>query len=216
MALGGKTITTTEILEELRKRDGDNKELFYLYVSTSGIEVVGEREVQQGQQTQITDNFTSIQNDSNDDTMDIDDDDDDDGETMSQPSASVQPSLSLSRNKVRRQAMKEIHNQVLPSLLCGEGWRKVVDKDGKNTYRAFYFNTIVKSQDESYIAYIQTVSKVRERIAEAVEKVKTKYKVNFKINSLLSSPLLYDIIALEELSMREPSMRQTTLNFQPQ
>ena len=206
MAFGDKiTITTTEILEELRKRDGDNKELFYLYVSTSGIEVVGEREEQQGQQTRITDYFTSIQNDNNDDTMDIDDDDDD-GDTISQPSASVQPSLPLSQNKVRQQAMKEIHDQVLPSLLCGEGWRKVVDKDGKNTYRALYFNIIKKNQDKSYIAYIQTVSKVRERIAEAVEKVKTKYKVNFKINSLLSSPLLYDSLALDELSMREPRL----------
>ena len=200
MAFGGKaTITTTEILAELRKRDGESKDLFYLYVSTSGIELTGQGREQQVQQRLITDYFSQIQNDNNDDIMD------DGDETMSQPSASVQP-LPRSRNNIRRQVMTQIHDHVLPSLLCPEGWRKVVDKDGKPTYRALYFNAIEKTLGETDIAHIQRVSKVRERIAEEVKKVKTKYKVNFKTNSLLCSPLLYDSLALEELSMREPSM----------
>jgi len=203
MASRGKaTITTTEILAELKKRDGENKELFYLYVSTSGIEVIGEGHQQQGHQTRITDFFSPIQNDNNEDTMDDDDDDD----AMSQPLTSVQPLLSQQRKKVRRTVMNHIHDNVLPSLLCQEGWKKVVDKDGKPTYRALYFNVIEKTQDETDIAHIQRVSKVRERIAEEAEKVKKEYNVNFKTNSLLSSPILYDSSALEELSMREPSM----------
>jgi len=90
--------------------------------------------------------------------------------------------------------------------LCPGGWRKVVNKDGKPTYRALYFNAIEKIQGETDIVHIQRVSKVRERIVEEVKKVKTKYKVNFKTNSLLCSPLLYDSLALEELSMTEASM----------
>ena len=105
--------------------------------------------------------------------------------------------------------MNQIHEHVLPSLLCPEGWRKVVDKDGKPTYWALYFNVIEKTQDETNIDHIQRVSKVRERIAQKVKEVKTKFNVNFKTNSLLCSPLLYDSLALEDLSIRDMTITST-------
>ena len=90
-------ITTTEILEELTKRDGNNRDLFYLYVSTSGIEVL---ENMDGQQRLITDFFLRTQDSNTDDTTDGDtmDDENEDGST-SQLSASVQPSLSRAPSK---------------------------------------------------------------------------------------------------------------------
>ena len=55
---GTVKITATEILEELTKKDGNNRDLFYLYVSTSGIEVL---ENMDGQQRLITDFFPRTQ-----------------------------------------------------------------------------------------------------------------------------------------------------------
>lgn len=99
----------------------------------------------------------------------------------------------------------QVHNKVLPSLLHSEGWRKVVDKDGKPPYRALYFNIISQNQGETEIVHIQRVSKVRERIAQEVKEVMTAFNVNFKTNSLLCKPFLYDSLALEDLSMRTTS-----------
>lgn len=196
MAFEGKeTITTTEILKELRKRDGKNKDLFYLHVSISRIEVaVGNKDEQQ----QLITKFFPIQDEDDDDTTD----DDEDSGTMSQPSASAQLSLSQLK-KVRKEVRKQIHDHHLPLLLRSKGWMKVVNKNGKPIHKTLFFNIFEKSQDENDTDHIQKVSKVQQRIAEEMKIVKRNYcmkdyNVNFKTNSFLSSPLLYDSLALEE------------------
>jgi len=202
MAFGGEeTITTAEVLEELRKRNGENKDLFYLYVSTSRIEVALGRKDQQ--QPLITKYFP-IQDDYDYDTTDDDGDDDvtmsqpsasvlsslsqlpiqdddyydttdddrDDGGTMSQPSASAQLSLSQLKKTVRKEVRRQIHIYHLSPLLYPEGWRKVVDKDGNPIHQTLYFNIIKKTKDESDVDHIQRVSKVREKIAKEMKKVR--------------------------------------------
>ena len=188
-----ETITTAEILEELR--NSKNKDFFYLHVSISRIEVAVSNKDEQ--QQQIT-KFFPIQ-DEDDDTTD----DDDDSGAMSQPSASAQLSPSQSRKKVRKEVRKQIHDHHLPLLLRSNGWMKVVDKNGKPIHKTLFFNIFEKSQDENDVDHIQKVSKIPQRIAEEMKIVKRKrymkhYNVNFKTNSFLSTPLLYDSLSLEE------------------
>ena len=135
---------------------------------------------------------------------------------LQNPAAQNSPPIaSPSIERDRKQAMKEVHQKILPDLLCSRGWQKVYDKDMKITYRALYFNTIEKQPNEDDISHIQRVSKYREMIRDEVERFMIERRVNFKINSLLSRPLLYDPTTLQEQSIREVStqrQRQTQID----
>ena len=129
----------------------------------------------------------------------------------SQPSLSSPLSPPLSRDKTRKEAMTHVHKVILPSLLGPEGWKKVLDKDTKLTYRALYFNIIRQCSDEEELAYIQRVGQIRHKIAGEAKKVMEEHRVNFKINSLLSKPFLYNEKALEEQSIRATQTQQRSL-----
>ena len=217
MATVRKEITTSEILESL-KGTSDHTKFFYLYVSTSDRKDKRQksRQLPAGQQT-LADKFVQEEEDS-DDTESSGEDNDEPINSLPQPvpQLSVQenpvvngPALpSPSTEKARKQAMSKVHNTILPGLLCPHGWQKVHDKDQKINYRALYFNTIEKKQNEDDIAHIQRVAQYREMIREKVDTFKKERGVNFKIDSLLSRPLLYDPGALQEQSMREGSTKQ--------
>jgi len=138
--------------------------------------------------------------------------------SSSQPSAASLLSRSLTQDKIRQEAMIYVHNTILPLILEPEGWKKVVDKDTKLTYRALYFNIIKKHPGEDVQAtYIPRVGMIRHKIAKKVQELKDERQVNFKINSLLSKPFLYDEEALAEQTMRAtqtqpPGMKQRTLD----
>jgi len=240
-----QSITTAEILRKLTAQGGDNTEFFYLYVSTAGKERKKRQQRAQvlpkGQQQlpflpqnkQVED-----ESDDNDDTDDQDDDRNDQGDIMdsqdnstynqddqsavnasfnSQPSQSSSMSLALSKDKTRKDTMKKVHEEILPTLLGPDEWKKVFDKDTKLTYRALYFNTIEKYPNEDESIFIQRVGQIRHKIAKEAKKLMKENNVNFKINSLLSKPFLYDEVALEEQTMRTtqtqpPGMKQTTLD----
>ena len=104
--------------------------------------------------------------------------------------------------------MNKVHKIVVPNVLSTGGWRKVHDKDMRLTYRALYFNTITKHQNEDDNDYIQRVGKIRKTLADEAHKVKEEYHVNFRMNSLLSKPFLYDEEALVEQSIREQSTQK--------
>ena len=170
-------ISTTQILEKLKKVEGDNTEFFYLYVSTGG-----------------------------EDDDDDDYHGDDEPMEITPSSADSVPPPDVCK-KARKKIMKKVHTDILPKVLCPHGshlgWKKVCDKDMKPTYRALYFKIIPKDKDEDNILYIQRVNKIRSTLLEEVDKLRTKHDVNFKINSLLSKPFLYDEDYLTEQSMRE-------------
>ena len=132
-----------------------------------------------------------------------------------QPSAASQ---SLTQDKSRQKTMSYVHNTILPLVLQPKGWKKVVDKDTKVTYRTLYFNIIEKySDDEDVNTFTKRVGKIRHKIAEDVQKKMDEHQVNFKINSLRSKPFLYDEEALDEQSMsvtqtQPPGLKQTTLD----
>jgi len=138
--------------------------------------------------------------------------------SSSQPSAASLLSRSLKEDKIRQEAMIYVHNTILPLILEPEGWKKVVDKDTKLTYRALYFNIIKKHSGEDVQAsYIPRVGMIRHKISKKVQELKDERRVNFKINSLLSKPFLYDEEALAEQTMRAtqtqpPGMKQRTMD----
>ena len=203
-------ISTGEILQ-LLKDSSDHTKFFYLYVSTSGRENKRQRSRQllPGQQT--LDKY--VQEEDHDSTDSSGDESDEAMDSAPQPplqlpvqenpTAQNSQQLSTSTKETRKQAMNDVHQKILPELLCNHGWQKVYDKDMKITYRALYFNTIEKQLGENDISHIRRVGKCREMIREEVEKLKKERDVNFKINSLLSRPLLYDEAVLEKQSMRE-------------
>jgi len=129
----------------------------------------------------------------------------------SQPSLPSPISPPISRDKAKKEAMTHVHKVILPSLLGPEGWKKVLDKDTKLTYRALYFNIIRQCSDEEELAYIQRVGQIRHKIAGEAKKVMEEHRVNFKINSLLSKPFLYNEKALEEQSIRATQTQQRSL-----
>ena len=186
-------ITTTQILEKLKEADSDNTEFFYLLFSTGDVE----------------------------DDYDDDDDDDDlksdkpmETNPLSNPSSVLPPPPPPAVNKntrktIMRKVLRKVHKDILPQILCPDGWKKVCDKDRKSTYRALYFNIIPKDKDEDDSWYIQRVSKIRNTLSKEIDKLRVQYDVNFKIHSLLSKPFLYDEDYLTEQSMREgyPQMR---------
>ena len=220
-----KKIGTSEILEELKKADGDSTEFFYLYVSTAGKERKKQkrRQLPAGQQKLNFPPLHAEDEDSSDDTGSEDneqmevDEVNTTTENTSQQAASLDgdnavivdnPSPPLSKDKARSEAMNKVHKVVLPKVLSGDGWMKVYDKDMKLTYRALYFSIIQKYQDEDDDDYIQRVSKIRTTLAEEADKVKKEYDVNFKINSLLSKPFVYDETTLVKQSMRKGSTQR--------
>ena len=229
MASGDNTrpekIGTSEILEELKKADGDSTEFFYLYVSTAGKERKKQkrRQLPAGQQKLNFPPLHTEDEDSSDDTGSEDDEQmevdkvDTTTENTLQQAASLDgdntvvvdnPSPPLSKDKARSEAMNKVHKVVLPKVLTEDGWKKVYDKDMKLTYRALYFNCIPKDLDEDDDAYIRRVGKVRKTLAEEVDKVKEDYNVDFKINSLLSKPFIYDEPTLAERSVSEERITQ--------
>lgn len=218
MATGADTtldkISTREILEKLKKADGDNTEFFYLYVSTGGKERKNQKRSQSPVQQMSMPVEHAEDEDSTSDDTDLESEDEQNGvdditENISQQTPSLDEEIAqnvlLSKNKARSEAMNNIHKVVLPKLLSGDGWRKVYDKDMKLIYRALYFNTIPRNQDEDENAYIQRVGNIRKMLDKEASKVKKECNVNFKINSLLSKPFLYDEQALLEQSVREGS-----------
>ena len=170
------TITTTEIRDKLVEKGGNDKEFFYIYVSTGGLD----SSMDLVQQIEV-DNQRDLQS-----------------TASTSCAASSQP---LSKDKDRQDAMKAVHDEVLPLTLGRTGWKKVVDKDGRASYRALYFNIIPQDIDENDKDYIKRVAKIKETITEKVKREKQQYNnPNFKINCLLSKPFLYDGMALDEIS----------------
>ena len=118
------------------------------------------------------------------------------------PAPCAAGSQPLSKDKDRQDAMKTVHDDVLPLVL---GWRKVVDKDGRTSYRALYFNIIPQDIDENDKDYIKQVAQAKETMTEKVKRVKQQYNnPNFKINCLLSKPFLYDGMALDQQARNRP------------
>ena len=225
-------ISTSEILELLRT-NSDHTKFFYLYVSTSGREDKREKSkpLPAGQQT--LDKYTQKEVEVEEVEEEVEEDSDDsessgDGDVEAMDSSSqllpvqgnpvaqnspVLPSTPI--KKPRKDAMNDVHQKILPQLLCPYGWKKVYDTDLKITYRALYFNTIEKQPNEDDITHIQRVGEYRKMISDKVEELKKERGVNFRINSLLSRPLLYDPPTLQEQSMREGSTQrkqQTQIN----
>ena len=226
MATARKKINTSEILELLRDNK-DHTKFFYLYVSTSGR--VDKRQQSKpllpGQQT--LEKYVQKQGKEEEEDSDDSESSVEVMNTLSQPTLQENPvaqdspgpalpSQSEKEKKDRKQAMKIVHQKILPDLLCPDGWKKVHDKDMNITYRSLYFKTIEKQSDkEDNTTHIQRVAKCREKIRKEVEKFKEQKNVNFKIDSLLSRPLLYDPATLQEQSMREGSTqrkRQTKIH----
>ena len=186
-----ESITTAEILRKLKQvteKGGDNREFFYLYVSTSGKEKKKKQQraqaIPQGQQ-RIT--FPpQIEEDSEDDEITDDDSDQDDqdagrddhddimdsqdnsqaDQSEANTSFSSQPSLPspfsqpLSKDNPRTKTMDHVHKVTLPKVLGPEEWKKVFDKDTKLTYRALYFNVIRQHPDEEEFTFIQRVGQI--------------------------------------------------------
>ena len=216
-----KMIDTEEILQKLKDAKGDNTEFFYLYVSTADKE--HKKKQSPNQQASLLLPLSDYEDSASDDAesegdeqMEVDIDKVANGTTENnlQQTSSLDgdkadpennPSPPLSKDAVRNKAMKKVHNVVVPRVLRidhDDGWKKVYDKDKKLTYRALYFNTIPKHQNEDDTAYIQRVGKIRTTLAEAVEELKGNCDVNFKFNSLLSKPFIYDEPTLAEQSMK--------------
>ena len=99
--------------------------------------------------------------------------------------------------KKRNNIRSRFYGEILPKVLeLGEqgGWKKVVDKDGKSTYRSLYFNFIAKDEGEDKASYIKRVNRYRKTLAEEGEKLKAEYPNvrPFKVNSLLSKAFVYE------------------------
>ena len=170
------TITTTEIRDKLVEKGGNDKEFFYIYVSTGGLD----SSMDLVQQIEV-DNQWEMQS--------------------TVPASCAASSQPLSKDKDRQDAMKAVHDEVLPLTLGRTGWRKVVDKDGRASYRALYFNIIPQDIDENDKEYIKQVAQAKETITEKVYKVKQQYNnPNFKINCLSSKPFLFDGMEFDQIS----------------
>ena len=187
------TITTTEIKEELVRKNGDNTELFYIYVSTSGLDPSPPQAP--SQQILSTSDSGGVA-----EQMEIDNQQE--AQTTTQAPCDESQQHSEDKKKNRRNAMRYVHDFVLPSVLCRDGWRKVVDKDGTTTYQALYYNSsIPKEINEKDKDYVKRVAQIKDTIAEEVKKAKQLHNnPNFKTNCLLSKPFLYDGMALDEIS----------------
>ena len=217
-----RKISTSEILELLRT-NSDHTKFFYLYVSTSGR--VDKRQQSKplppGQQT-LDKHFQQQEEGEEEEEEEEDSDSGSDVEPMDtsqqmppspvqeNPVAQNSPVLPSTppAKKTRQNAMGDVHLKILPELLYPHGWKKVYDKDLKITYRALYFNTIEKLQNEDDITHIQRVGKYRDMIHDKVEELKKERGANFKINSLLSRPLLYDPPTLQEQLTKEKSTQR--------
>ena len=140
------TITTTEIKDKLVQAGDNNTEFFYIYVSTAG----RDPDPPQHLPSSTTDR----------EEMEVDNQQT--TSTKLSPAASAPEQLK----KQRKEAMKTVHDFVLPEVLGARGWKKVVDKDGKSTYRAIYFNTIPKEIDESDKDHIKRIAEVKEIICD--------------------------------------------------
>jgi len=180
------TITTTEIKDELVRAGGNNNEFFYIYVSTAG---------KDPNPPQAPPQLPSSATDREHvrEEMEVD--------NQQTTSTNVPPTASPEQlKKQRKEAMKTVHDFVLPEVLGTGGWQKVVDKDGTSTYRAIYFKIIPKEVGESDKDHIKRIARVKEIICDEVKKVKQQYNnPNFKTNCLLSKPFLYDGMALDEI-----------------
>ena len=218
-------ISTTKILEELRKANDDTSEFFYLYVSTSGTEHKRQnrRKLPPDQKTLDTYVVEEDSDSSEDEEDDAQMECDDDVDTIENTSQSATPPadnnsslLPSGSKKVREATMDLVHKHVRQEVLYPDGWKKVCDKDRTTTYRALYFNIIKRRPNElqDHKAYLSRVIKVRQTISKEANKIKAEHRVNFKTNILLSKPFLYDEPTLEEQSMSQGSTqrgRQTTL-----
>ena len=206
-------IRTSEILEKLTQTDGDNRDFFFLLVSTRGRENRHRRSTPDGQHdTNLEgedDSDISSEDDDND-QMDTDDNVNTTGNTpqstsppvehgpeaQNNPSSSSSSSLS-SISRRTQSARKHVHEVILPDVLRPHGWKKVYDKDSKLTYQALYFGIIQRQPGEDENAHNRRVGRVRESIREKVITLQEQYGVEFKINSLLSKPILYNELAPE-------------------
>lgn len=218
-------ISTTEILEELRKANGDTSEFFYLYVSTSGTERKRQNRRKLPPDQPTLDKYVLYDSDS--ESSEVEEDDaqmecDDDVDTTENTTQSATPSADNNSlpfpsgsKKVREATMDLVHKHVRQEVLYPDGWKKVCDKDQTTTYRALYFNIIKRRSNEDPETHILRVNEVRETIRKEADKIKAEHRVNFKINTLLSKPFLYDEPTLKEQSMSQGSTqrrRQTKLD----
>ena len=198
-------IRTSEIFKILTKTDGDNRDLFFLLVSTRGTEDRSRRPTSDGQHD------TNLKGEDDSDISSEDDDNDQmdtytgdnvntTGNTPQStsppvehgPEAQNNPTLiSSSSSKLQTQFVrKQVHEVILPEVL--RGWKKVYDKDSKLTYQALYFGVIERQTDEDESTHNRRVGRIRETIREKVIALQQENNVEFKINSLLSKPILYN------------------------
>ena len=196
-------IRTSEIFKILTEPNSDNRDLFFLLVSTRGTEDRSRRPTSDGQHdTNLKgedDSDISSEDDDND-QMDADDNVNITGNTPQSTSPPVEHgpeaqnnpnSISSSSSKSRTQFVrKQVHEVILPEVL--HGWKKVYEKDSKLTYQALYFGVIVRQPDEDESTHNRRVGRIRETIREKVIALQQQNNVEFKINSLLSKPILYN------------------------
>ena len=191
-------ITTTKILKTLQQayQQDDSTSFFYLHVSTGGTE--DSSQLVPGQPTHDRDHTTdsgrddpdSVEN--NDKRKDLETAGQHVDTTTNTSQRLPTEDIKKAKNH-RKRAMDEVHQAILPKVLCRDGWKKVYDKDEMPTYRALYFNKIERKPNESEVEHNRRVGEVRVSIREKVKELQaSKPDINFKNNTLLSRAILYD------------------------
>ena len=146
-------ITTEEILAKLQD-DKDHTKFFYLYVSTSEDDTTYHDEEGRGIKKRKLSNTTATSHSGNLECSSSREDNDvgetrqvDNTESVADNNPGVQNDQKAIDN-ARSKAMKRVHDTIQTEVLYPQKWKKVCDKDWKPTYRALYFKTIEKEQNE--------------------------------------------------------------------
>ena len=198
-------ICTSDTLEKLTQTNGDNRDFFFLLVSTRGKEDISRRPTSDRQ------HGTNLESEDDSDTEGEEDDNNqmDTGDnvntTRNTPQSTSSPvehspevqnnpplSSTLSPSQLEKATRNDVHKYILPEVLSPDGWKKVYDKDSKLTYQALYFGIIKRQLGEDENAHNHRVGTIREKIREKVDDLQQKRNLSFKINSLLSKPILYN------------------------
>ena len=196
-------IHTIDIFEKLTQTDGDNRDFFFLFVSTRGIEDRSRRPTsneQHGTNSEGEDDSDTGGEDDNNIQMDTDDNVNTTGNTPQStsppvvhgPEAQKNPSSSSKLRTLSDSARGHVHQVILPEVLRPDGWKKVYDKDSKLTYQALYFGIIQRKPGEDENTHNRWVGRIRETIRQKVITLQQQRGVEFKNNSLLTKPILYN------------------------
>ena len=163
------------------EKEGNTDQFFYLNISLGGLEEPAEASNQPTGMREVE------SMDSNEPMNEI----------HPRPAVTGPNPQSDEEKEERKKMRNKFRNENIPKVLKlgqKDGWKKVVDKDGKSTYQSLYFNFIAKDEGEDEDSYIQRVNRTRKMLAEEGEKLRAEYPYvkPFKINSLLSKAFVYE------------------------